>query len=187
MTISRRTAISLLSAGAASAAIGRPGSTFAASASHGSEPILATPQQVEAEKTLLKLLKEPRLKQVQAAIRSKWAATPRGQSRDGAARLDEAIAQWTNSLIFGELSQYQATPAFLWGTDDTPRTWLGHTIGGVGTSGDNPDSVYRTSVIDGDSQYEIIGRFDPQRRPTQLTMEIDTTLMTKMPKIDYSK
>ena len=190
MTISRRTALSLLSAGTASAVLGRAGSTLAAGVTGvtGTDgPILATPQQIEAEKTLLRLLKEPRLKQVQAAVRSKWAATPRGQTPDGAARLNEAIAQWTNSLIFGELSQYQATPAFLWGTDDTPRTWLGHTIGGVGTSGDNPDSVYRTSIIDGDSQYEIIGKFDPQRRPTQLVLEVDTTLMTKMPKIDYSK
>ena len=38
------------------------------------------------------------------------------------------------------------------------------------------------TVIDGDCQYEITGKFDMARKPTQLVMEIDTTLMTRMPK-----
>jgi hypothetical protein len=177
--------ISLMSAGLASAALGRTGKVLSGKGATGA--ILATSAQIEAEKTLLRLLKEPKLRQLQATIRAKWAATPRGKMPDGAARLDEAIAQWTNSLIFGELAEHQSSPAFLWGTDDTPRTWLGHTIGGVGTSGDNPDAVYRTGIIDGDSQYEILGKFDMGRKPTQLVLEVDTTRLTKLPKIDYSK
>jgi hypothetical protein len=183
--MSRRSVLGGMTAGLATLALGRTGTVLPADSA--SSIVLATPAQIEAEKTLLRLLKEPRLKQLQATIRAKWAASPRGQTRDGAARLDGAIAQWTQSLIFGELAQYQASPAFLWGTDDTPRTWLGHTLGGVGTSGDNPDAIYRTSIIDGDSRYEITGKFDVARKPSQLVMEIDTTLMTKMPKIDYSK
>jgi len=150
-------------------------------------PVLATPEQIDAEKTLLRLLREPQLRQVQDRIRVKWAAVPRGKTRDGAGRLDEAIAQWTNSLVFAELSQHRVSPAFLWGTDDTPRTWLGHTIGGVGTSGDNPDAVYRTANIDGDGRYEILGKFDMAAKPAQLVIEVDTVSLTKMPKIDYSK
>jgi hypothetical protein len=181
----RRTALSIISASLVSTALGDSGSALAADKENG--PILATAEQIEAEKTLLRLLKESELKRVQDKIRAKWAATPRGKLADGAARLDEAIAQWTNSLIFAELTQHRASPAFLWGTDDTPRTWLGHAIGGVGTSGDNPDAVYRTANIDGDSRYEIVGKFDLARKPTQLVMEVDTGSMTKMPKVDYSK
>jgi hypothetical protein len=183
--VPRRTVISLMSAGLALAALGRSGKVLSGEGATGA--ILGSPAQIEAEKTLLRLLKEPKLKQVQATIKAKWAATPRGQMPDGAARLDEAIAQWTNSLIFGELAEHQSSPAFLWGTDDTPRTWLGHTIGGVGTSGDNPDSVYRTGIIDGDNQYEILGKFDLGRKPTQFVLEVDATRLTKIPKIDYSK
>jgi hypothetical protein len=115
------------------------------------------------------------------------AATPRGQTTDGAGRLDEAIAQWTNSLIFAELAQLRESPAYLWATDDTPRTWLGHTIGGVGTSGDNPDAVYRMANIDGDGRYEIVGKIDTARKPTQLVLEVDTGSLTQMGKIDYKK
>jgi hypothetical protein len=183
--ISRRTTLSLMFAGAVSASIGRSRLAHAATDTAGS--ILATPEQIDAEKTLLRLLTEGQLKQVQDRVRAKWAASPRGKTRDGAGRLDEAMAQWTKSLIFAELSQHRASPAFLWGTDDTPRTWLGHTIGGVGTSGDNPDAVYRSANIDGDGRYEILGKFDMAAKPTQLVIEIDTGSLTKMPKIDYSK
>lgn len=184
-SISRRTTLSLMLASIVSGKVGRGQAAHAAADAAG--PILATPEQIDAERTLLRLLAEPQLKQVQNRIRAKWAASPRGKTMDGAARLDGAIAQWTNSLIFAELSQHRASPTFLWGTDDTPRTWLGHTIAGVGTSGDNPDAVYRSANIDGDARYEISGKFDLAAKPTQLVMEVDTGTLTKMPKIDYSK
>jgi hypothetical protein len=184
--ISRRTTLSLMLANAVSAiASAIPAAQAATDAAAG--PLLATPEQIDAEKTLLRLLREAQLKQIQNGIRTKWAASPRGKTRDGAGRLDLAIAQWTNSLIFAELSQHRKNPAFLWSTDDTPRTWLGHTISGVGTSGDNPDAVYRTANIDGDGRYEILGKFDTAAKPTQLVIEVDTGVLTKLPKIDYSK
>ncbi len=159
--------------GAGLLALARPGTSRAATAA----PWLATPAQIEAEQNLLTLLQDPALKQVQAGIRAKLAATPRGQTPEGAARLDGAIAQWTNSLIFAELMTYRPHPAFLWATDDTPRTWLGHTIGGVGTSGDNPDNIYRGAVIDGTGKYEILGKFDLSRRPSQFVLEADAANM----------
>ena len=60
-----------------------------------------------------------------------------------------------------------ARPAFLWGTDDTPREWLGHRLGGVGTSGDNPDAIYRTAGIEGGGHYEIRGQYHPASRPVR--------------------
>jgi hypothetical protein len=184
--INRRTSLSLVLASAVyTLASGRQAAHAATDVAAG--PILATPEQIVAEKTLLRLLTELQLKQVQKRIRAKWAASPRGKTRDGATRLDGAIAQWTNSLIFAELSRYRASPAFLWGTDDTPRTWLGHRLGGVGTSGDNPDAVYRAANIDGDGRYEILGKFDLAAKPTQLIIEVDTGSLTKLPKMDYSK
>ena len=49
--------------------------------------------------------------------------------------------------------------------DDTPRTWLGHTLGGVGTAGDNPDNIYRLAYLDGAGRYAIEGKIDPAHRP----------------------
>jgi hypothetical protein len=142
-------------------------------------PRLATPEQVEAERQLLVLRQDPDLQPVQARVKDNLANTSRGKRPEAAARLDNAIAQWTNSLIFAELTAYRPYPAFLWGTDDTPRTWLGHTIGGVGASGDNPDNIYRAAVIDGSGRYEILGRIDLARRPAQLVIEADQADMTR--------
>ena len=121
----RRIALSLLGGGALAASTSWPVAGRAAESTWA--PLLATSEQIEAEALLISLLGDPDLTQLQAKIASELAATPRGQMPDGAMRLDEAVAQWTNSLIFGEMTNYRPYPAFLWGTDDTPRTWLGHT------------------------------------------------------------
>jgi hypothetical protein len=146
-------------------------------------PVLATRDQIEAEQTLLQLLEDPGIKRIQTQLRTDLAATPRGRVKDAAATLDRAIAQWTNSLIFAELVDRADRPVLLWGTDDTPRSWLGHTLGGVGTSGDNPDAIYRTATIDGAGRYELLGRFDPTRRPAQLVLEIDRGSMAEPAKV----
>lgn len=140
--------------------------------SNADAPQLATPDQVEAEKLLRDLLPDPALKAEQARIKAALAQTAIGRTPDGAARLDEVIAQWTNSLIFKELLKERSTPIILWGTDDTPRSWLGYTLGGVGTSGDNPDHIYRSSNIVGEGRYEITGQFNPATRPAQFVLSV---------------
>ena len=138
-----------------------------------STPVLATVDQNNAEKTLLQLLEDedPELRRIQGSMKAELAATPRGRTADGAATLDAAIALWTNSSIFAELSSYCPRPVILWVTDDTSRTWLGHTIGGVGGAGDNPDAIFRQSVVDGAGRYEIVGRYAEAQRPAQFVAE----------------
>lgn len=136
-------------------------------------PVLATADQNHAEKTLLQLLQDedPELRRIQGSMKAELASTPRGRTTDGAAKLDAAIALWTNALIFAELSSDCPHPVILWVTDDTSRTWLGHTIGGVGGAGDNPDAIFRQSVVEGAGRYEIIGRFHRAHRPAQFVAE----------------
>jgi hypothetical protein len=172
--LSRRRVLSLIAVGAAGARLGRP--TWARA---DERPWLATPEQVEAETRLLALLEDPEIQRIQQAMRTELAAWPRGQTPDGKARIDEAVAQWTNTLLFSELAAYRPRPALLWGTDDTPREWLGHRLGGVGTSGDNPDAIYRLGLVDGAATYEMVGRFDMARRPAQLVIEFDRGDLTK--------
>jgi hypothetical protein len=185
--LTRRHALALL--GVTAAAGATPGLARAATAA---QPWLATPAQVAGERMLLELLGDPDLKRLQASIRAELAAGPRAQGIPDAMRtLDGAIAQWTNSLIFAELLKDTARPAFLWATDDTPRDWLGHHLGGVGTSGDNPDAIYRTAGIDGGGRYEILGQYHPDSRPTQVLIEIHpvdlakpSTMMTPTATVD---
>jgi hypothetical protein len=166
--LSRRAALGV---GVGAAAAGLAGSGVALAGATAVRPALATPEQIDAERRLLQLLRDPQVKALKAKIRAELAATPRGQIPDAAARLHEAVDQWTNSLIIKEITAWRA-PAIIWGTDDTPRTWLGHTLGGVGTSGDNPDNIYRSAFIDGGGSYEITGRTNLARRPAQFSLEV---------------
>lgn len=150
--------------------IGLQPQTALAAASKAARPLLATPTQVEAERILRELLKDPALKAEQAKAKADLAAAPIGQTTDGTARLDAVVAEWTNSLFFKEFLASKTAPAVLWATDDTPRTWLGYTLGGVGTSGDNPDHIYRAAQIDGAGRYVLTGRFDPATRPAQFVL-----------------
>ncbi|CAN7228446.1 hypothetical protein LJR219_000831 [Phenylobacterium sp. LjRoot219] len=165
-SVIRRTALATAAIAALVAAAATP-----SGAAQAPVPVLATPAQIAAETTLLRLLQDPEIKAAQARLRAELATRPTGQTPSGAARIDEAIAQWTNSVIFKEIAAWRA-PDILWGTDDTPRTWLGHTVGGVGTAGDNPDNIYRLAYLDGAGRYEILGQVDPAHRPAQLSLEI---------------
>lgn len=142
------------------------------SASLTSSTVLATAEQIDAERTVLHLLKDEdaELRRIQASIKAELAATPKGRAGDGAATLDAAIEQWTHSLIFTELSSYRPGPAILWGTDDSARTWLGQTVG-LETSVYNPDGIFRQTYLDGAGRYEVTGRFDQTNRAVQLVME----------------
>jgi len=172
--VTRRASLALLGASAGAAGLPR-----LASAAAATQPWLATPAQIAAERTILALLEDPAIKSLQAEIRATLAATPRAQSiPDAASTIERAVAQWTNSLLFGELCKDTAYPAFLWATDDTPRDWLGHHLGGVGTSGDNPDDIYRTAGIEGGGRYVIEGQYHPSGRPTQVLIEIDAADLT---------
>ncbi|MQY17536.1 hypothetical protein [Nocardia macrotermitis] len=150
-------------------------------------PLLATPAQIAAERTLLRLLDDPLLAELRAEIRKELADTPRGRSESGAATLDHAVDEWTNSLIMAEIAVHQEIPAIILVTDNTPRTWMGHTVPGIGTSGDNPDAVYRLAVIDGTRRYEVTGRFDMANRPAQVTLELHRGSKVSPPPMDGKK
>ncbi len=136
------------------------------------EPILDSPQQVEAEKTLLALLEHPDVKAVQAGLRAQLAATDIGQTRDGAATIERAVGCLTNSLIFKEMATYSPSPKILWATEDSPREWHGHTVGCTGTAGDNPDNIYRSTFVWGGERYEVTGKLAAKRRASQFIVQI---------------
>lgn len=173
--IGRRGMLGLLGTGVAAGVAG-PG--WADSGDAGSWPLLGTPDQVAAERLLLRLVKDPDVVGLQAQLKAELQDSAIAKTRDGAATLDRAIALWTNSQIFHEMCTYRPTPAFLWGTDDTPRSWFGHSLPGVGTSNDNPDNIYRSMILDGNKNYEILGWKDKANPAEQLVIQVDKANMT---------
>jgi hypothetical protein len=170
----RRGALGLVSSGLA---VSLAGSGWAEAADSARRPLLGTPDQLAAERMLMRLNKDPDILRLQAQLKAELLLTAIGKSAAGAATIERAVAQWTNSQFFNEVCTRRRIPTFLWGTDDTPRTWFGYTLGGVGTSGDNPDNVYRTAIIDGTKNYEILGWKDQTNPAEQLVIQVDKANM----------
>ena len=175
LRIDRRTLMRGAVAGAAMA--GTPG--WAHAAAKAARPWLYSPEQLQSELFVLKLEQDPAVMEIQAKLRAKLAGGERAKLPDAARNLDRAVAQWSRSLMMGEAMYRPTRPFFLWSTDDTPREWLGHKLGGVGTSGDNPDAIYRTATVMGGGRYEILGQYHPDSRPVQLLFEADAANLGK--------
>ena len=174
LAFTRRTTLSMMSAGAVATLAGC--SLFEG---EPARPWLWTPEQEEAEKMLLALEDDSDVRAIKGKLRGELASSKRGAIADAQTSVIESIAQWTRSLIFAELIHRPDRPVFLWGTDDTPREWLGHTLGGVGTSGDNPDAIYRVAGIEGGGRYEILGEYHPDSRPVQFLLEVNSGDMAR--------
>ena len=111
--------------------------------------ILGNEAQISSEKIALQLLQDPDIIAVRNALRAELANMPRGREGDSADRLDLDILQWTASTIIDEVNYVlRERPAFVLGTDTTPRRWFGHLFPGACKGGDNPDAIYRSTVID---------------------------------------
>ena len=134
-------------------------------------PVLATAQQIETEKTLIRLLGEPQIAAVRRSMAAELEKTPTGRTADGGAMLDRAVWQWTSSFIAGELTARQPEPAFFW-WEDAPHTLGGHTVWGTGIGSDLPDNIYRRVTLDGGGAYEISGRIDMSNRPSMMIFEV---------------
>lgn len=183
MNLSRRDALGVTLAGAASA-WAMPGS-LAAQAAGMTPTILGNAAQIEAERTVLRLLEDADVEALMRGLRDELGGWPRAQTPDGEAKLDRALLLWSTALIFGQYNYVRRdNPAFIIGTDDTPRTWFGHTLEGIGIAGDNPDAIYRSAVLDGNHTHEILGKIDPARPSAQLYFSISTGTLTRPAKVE---
>lgn len=148
--------------------------------SAGAAPtILGNEAQISAEKMVIRLLHDPDIVALQDRIKAELATTPRGRTADGGDRIETAVLQWTAGLIFDEINYASRdNPAFVMGSDTAPRRWFGHTFPGNGKAGDNPDAIYRSTVLDGRGRYEVTGRIDPARPSAQLLFSVFAGTMT---------
>jgi len=134
-------------------------------------PSLATAEQLAAERAVLKLSGEPRIKALQQSLAAELASGQLADSPDAKSQVQRAVRLWTSALIIREYTAGLPRPAITWTPDDTPHTWFGHTIEGMATSGDNPDHIYRYAALDGTARYVIDGWIAQGHRPVQFSFE----------------
>jgi hypothetical protein len=150
--------------------------------------ILGNETQIMAEKAAIQLLNDPDVVALMDELKAELATWPRGREGTGADRIDIAVRQWTTGVIVDEVSYLRREqPDFVLGTDTTPRRWFGHTFPGSGKSGDNPDAIYRSTVIDGTGVYEVTGQLDPSQPLVQLLFTIAGGTMTHPVKVETAE
>jgi hypothetical protein len=152
----------------------------------GASPtILGSEAQISAEKIVLQLLHDPEIVALQEQLKAELASWPRGRDGDGAERIETDVLQWTAGLIIDEVGYLRCgQPDFVLGSDTTPRRWFGHTFPGNGKAGDNPDAIYRSTVIDGRGVYEVTGQVDPHQPLVQLVFSISAGTLTHPVKVE---
>lgn len=152
----------------------------------GASPtILGNEAQIAGEKAALQLLHDPDIVALQDELKAELASWPRGREGTGADRIETAVRQWTAGVIIDEVSYLRREqPAFMLGTDTTPRRWFGHTFPGSGKAGDNPDAIYRSTVIDGTGVYEVTGQVDTSQPVVQLLFSVAGGTMTHPIKVE---
>jgi hypothetical protein len=131
---------------------------------------LGTPAQIKAEKTAMALLKNPQIKAAQEKLRNALKAYPLYAMAGAPAALDHALQEWTLALAMRHQAADLSAPHILWQFDDAPHKWFGYVFPGASGIGDNPDSVYRTTFVDGRGRYELVGKLS-RMPPTQFTFE----------------
>jgi hypothetical protein len=173
-TFARRSLAPALAAAAAiSASFTALSTTVLAEDSHSQalSSALATPEQLKAEHLLTRLLKEPAIQAAANQAREKLQQDPAATTPEGRARLANAVAEWTTSLILREIAADTQHPTILWTVDNTPHQWFGNLAPGSAVAGDNPDHIYRTAFLDGTSRYEVVGKLPPDK-PVQFSFEL---------------
>ncbi|MDB6063378.1 MAG: hypothetical protein JWM78_3481 [Verrucomicrobiaceae bacterium] len=124
---------------------------------------LATQDQKEVESLALRLIEAPAVRAAREVGRQQLLADPAIKLNSGRLGLERALDQWTLALAMREANSDRARPKIIWNVDNTPRRWFGHIYTGAAVAVDNPDNANRDIPIDGDSEYEILGRFDSNR------------------------
>ena len=132
---------------------------------------LATEEQIESEKLILRLYNDPAVKAEIAKAIKELRTHPIAASRDGSAGLEEAVRQWAAMLIYREAAGDTNHPRLIWLGDTTPHSWLGQTLPASSLAGVNPDNMYRQAFLDGDSRYEVLG-CSSDKPPAQLSIEL---------------
>lgn len=124
---------------------------------------IATQDQKETETLALRMIEAPAVRTARETARRALLSDPVIRTESGKIGLERALDQWTLALAMRVANSDAARPRIAWNVDNTPRQWFGHIYSGAAVAVDNPDNVNREMPIHSDYEYEIEGRFAPNR------------------------
>lgn len=131
---------------------------------------LDTPQQLERERTLLRVLARPEMRAATARVEALYRADPQAATSAGKARLRRAASSIATAAVNYALGEDASRPAVIWGTN-APHRWHGLSVPGSGFGIDNPDNIYQGFTVAGGGHYVLRGQM-PKPGPVQLHLEV---------------
>lgn len=136
----------------------------------GTAQVLATPQQLEHERTLLRILARSEMRAATARVEALYRADPQAKTAAGKARLRRAASSIATAAVTYALSEDASHPAVVWWVN-APHRWHGISVPGSGFGIDNPDNIYQGFTVAGGGRYRVTGRM-PSPGPIQLHLEV---------------
>jgi len=153
------TALALVMCGPGAISIAKPATGLPVLA----RATLATPDQIASEQLALQILAAPQIKQAKAQILERLLADADVQGSTGKDQARRVLDQWTTYLAFNAAFSDTQRPRVVTVTDNRPHSWSGQPFPVSALPISNPDNIYRSSLIDGESRYALHGHFGNPR------------------------
>ena len=132
--------------------------------------VLDTPQQLERERTLLRVLARPEMKAATARVEAIYRADAQARTPAGKARLKRAASSIATAAAHYALGEDVSRPGVVW-VVNAPHRWHGMNVPGSGFGINNPDNVYQGFTVDGGGRYVLRGQVT-KPGPVQLHLEV---------------
>lgn len=132
--------------------------------------VLATQQQLEHERTVLRIIARPEVRAATARVEALYRSDPQARTASGKARLRRAASSIATAAVNYALSEDASHPAVVWWVN-APHRWHGISVPGSGFGIDNPDNIYQGFTVAGGGRYRVTGHM-PSPGPIQLHLEV---------------
>jgi hypothetical protein len=119
------------------------------------------PQQAAFERKSIEIFQTPEVQKQLDIARKLFAADPLAQTPSGRATLERSVGETVRAAADWIVNGDPYRPSLVW-VQTPPHKWFGVDFPGNRWGIDNPDNLYATAAIDGESRYVIHGKL---RRP----------------------
>lgn len=135
---------------------------------------LDTPAQLERERTILQVLKQPGMRTEIARVEALYAADPRAKTASGKATIKRAAHAIGVQSIHYALMEEASRSDIIW-TPHSRHKWHGMDVPNSGYGIENPDNIYQVATVVGGGKYIMHGRW-PKPGPVQFHVEVRDSL-----------
>jgi hypothetical protein len=128
------------------------------------------PEQAAFEAKLVELFQTSEVQQQLEAARKAFAADSLAQTPSGRATLERSVGETVRGSLDWIVNSDPCHPSLVW-VQTPPHKWFGVDFPGNRWGIDNPDNLYATAPIDGESRYVVKGKLRPPA-PAECTLTV---------------